>query len=116
MKVRIKKDIIKNYQNGSDLFLDDPEFAEILEALAGKTLEVDTEYLFRDEFDLKPIPGVSNDVIRVFIEDVDEIIDDERIGKAHCELCGETSDSLKKCTNCGSSDYLEPLITEEDYW
>ncbi|MDG0860350.1 hypothetical protein [Staphylococcus equorum] len=115
MKVRIKKDVKNNYLLDQDSYLDDYEFEDILDNIAGKTLEVDTEFMFPNEFNLKPIPGLTNDFIRVFIEDVDKVIDDIRSGKAHCELCGETSDSLEVCTHCGHSDYLEPLIPEEQY-
>lgn len=110
MKVKIKKDVKNNYLPYLD---EDYELEYILDNISGKVLEVDTEYLFQNEFNLKPIPGLTNEVMRVFIEDIDEIIDDARKGKAHCELCGETSDSLNVCTNCGHSDYLEPLIEDE---
>lgn len=115
MKVKIK-DNLEGYAISSDeYFLDEYELEDIAEKISGKTLEVDTEYLFKNEFNLKPIPKISNYTIRIFIEDVDEIIDDEREGKAYCELCNETSNSTEVCTHCGRSDYLEPLV-DDDYY
>lgn len=86
----------------------------IMENISGKIFEVDTSVLFKYEFNVKPMDNLFEDEIRIEIDYVEEVIDDIRKGKAYCELCNETSDSLEVCTNCGSSDYLEPLIDDED--
>jgi hypothetical protein len=91
-----------------------PKWEAILFELAGKTIEVDTEELFKHEFNTKPIPGITKKGIRIPEEYVEEVIDDVRKGKARCDLCNKTSDSDKVCTHCGRSDYLEVFF--DDYF
>ncbi|KAB7662870.1 hypothetical protein [Bacillus sp. B1-b2] len=85
----------------------------IMKQIAGKELEVDTESLFKYEFNTKEIIGVSKRGIRISDLYVEQILDDARIGKARCDYCEHTSNALQYCTHCGRTDCLEPFLEEE---
>lgn len=77
MKVKVRSDalelfLLDNYGQVSDYW------EQIFEKISGKILEVDTEILFEHEFNIKPIPGITNTEIRVFDDYVEKVIDDER--------------------------------------
>lgn len=116
VKIRIRKDAVELYvQEHTDwngVYRGSDKWERALSKIAGKEIEVDTETLFKHEFNTKPIPGVSKEGIRIMEEYVEEVIDDERKGKAYCELCEKTSESDKVCLYCGRSDYLEPFFDE----
>lgn len=117
MKIRIRKDAeefyIKEHTNWDGTYTGKDKWERAMKKIAGKILEVDTESLFKYEYNTKPIPGVSKRGIRIFDTYIEEVIDEERHGKSRCELCNETSDSTEICTHCGRSDYLEPFFDEE---
>ena len=73
MKVEIREDIYDNYPDADEMTLD------LLDMIAGQVLVVDTEFLFPDEFNVLLNPNDSDDFIRVFIEDVEEVYNDERV-------------------------------------
>lgn len=73
MKVKIREDIYDNYPNADEMTLD------LLDMIAGQVLVVDTEFLFPDEFNVLLNPNNPDDFIRVFIEDVEEVYNDERV-------------------------------------
>jgi len=116
MKIRIRKDALELYvqehTNWDGTYIGEDKWERVMEKIAGKEIEVDTESLFKHEFNTKPIPGVSKEGIRIMEEYVEEVIDDERKGKARCEFCEEVSNSTKVCTNCGRFDYLDPFFDE----
>ncbi|MGN8842557.1 hypothetical protein ACTNDN_07020 [Niallia sp. HCP3S3_B10] len=116
MKIIIRKDALELYiRQNTDYhghFIGDDYWEVIIEKIAGKTLEVDTEQLFKSEFNTKEIFGVTKKGIRIPEEYVEQIIDDQRIGKAKCEFCNCVSNSLNFCTHCGKVEYLEPFINE----
>ncbi len=90
--------------------LHSPEFAETLRKVEGQWLEVETEHLFRDQFNTAPVPGVSPSGLRLMIEDVEAIEDDVRQGVIKCNWCyGYDRDGDDKCDQCGKSEYLHPL-------
>jgi hypothetical protein len=119
MKIKIKKNAAQLYkEENSDWeggYFGDPVWEDRLQKISGKTLEVDTEALFKYEFNTKPIKGVSKEGIRIPEEYVEKVIDDIRKGKAHCDFCNNTSDSDKVCTHCGRTDYLEVFFDEDEY-
>lgn len=114
LKIRIRKDAVELYiQEHTDYrgnYTGKDKWERAMSKIAGKLLDVDTEMLFKDEYNTMPIPGVSKKGIRIFDSYVDEIIDDIRPGKARCDFCEKVSDSVKRCTNCGRTDYLEPFF------
>lgn len=73
MKVKIKENIYDNYPDADEMTLD------LLDMIAGQVLVVDTEFLFPDEFNVLLNPNDPDDFIRVFIEDVEEVYNDERV-------------------------------------
>lgn len=73
MKVKIREDIYDNYPDADEMTLD------LLDMIAGQVLVVDTEFLFPDEFNVLLNPNNPDDFIRVFIEDVVEVYNDERV-------------------------------------
>jgi hypothetical protein len=119
MKIRIVKNAlelyIKEHTDYRGRYTGKDNWKKAMKKIAGKILEVDTEMLFKHEFNTKPIPGVSKKGIRVFEEYVEEVIDDIRHGKARCELCNSISESIKVCSNCGSKNYLEVFFGEDEY-
>lgn len=115
MKVKVKK-------NALDLFIQDNSghvddyWEQVFEKISGKTLEVDTNMLFKYEYNLKPKKNILKESIRIFDGYVEKVIDDERKGKAYCSFCEHVSSTLDKCSFCGRSDCLEPFDDEEDYY
>lgn len=122
MKIKIRKNALQLYiQDNTDFsgyYFGEDRWELIFKKISGKTLEVDTEELFKYEFNLKPIKGVTKYEIRIFDDYVEKVYEDERSGKARCELCSRTSSSDHVCSHCGRSDYLEPFEDEiiEDYY
>lgn len=104
MKIKIKDNVETLYYKNTTS--PNYHYAEMLSMVEGQTLDVDTEYLFVDQYNTLPIPGVSTNGMRIFDVYVEEVIDDERPGKARCEWCGKTSNNVKSCTHCNKSDYL----------
>jgi len=86
-----------------------PEWEKMLEAIEGQWLEVETEHLFRDQFNTAPIPGISENGMRIMIEDISEIEDDIRGDVIKCHWCGGYADGSGKCGKCDRTDHLEPL-------
>lgn len=73
-------------------------YSQLLE-VAGTEIEVETEYLFRNQFNTVPIPDISENGLRVMEEYIECVIDDEREGKARCNWCGKTSSNLETCSH-----------------
>jgi hypothetical protein len=83
---------------------------KLLNMVRGKTLIVDTKYLFRDQFNTIPIRGVSDTGLRIMESAVVEVIDDIRINRSRCNWCGKHFESgVFFCPHCGQTDYIEPL-------
>lgn len=84
-----------------------------LKAIAGKILEVETKHLFKDQFNVGAIEGVSGIGLRIMVESVEEVIDDEREYMLRCTYCGEMSEvgyvTSERCPHCNQGDYLVPL-------
>jgi hypothetical protein len=102
MKIRIRSDAAKRYVD-SKMADRCPTCAshinwgwvEKLTRIQGRVLEVDTQFLFRHQFNVFPVPGVFPIGIRIVADSVAEVIDDVRPGKARCENCGRTFDACK---------------------
>jgi hypothetical protein len=115
MKIKIKDNASKIYWNNMNTTYRGAavppksmmNFGNMLEKINGMTIEVDTKYLFEDQFNTVPIPGVSELGMRIMEEYVEKVIDDERPGKARCNWCGNTSKSTMVCNKCYKSEYLE---------
>lgn len=91
-------------------FLWPPEFERMMAAVAGQWVEVETNHLFRDQFNTVPVPGVSELGMRVMERDTVAVEDDERVGTVKCSWCGGyDGDHDGLCDDCGKPDYLHLL-------
>jgi hypothetical protein len=113
MQVRLHEDAHLRYIARNRDFRGDRvnrEWVETLKKVDGQTLEVETEYLFSDQFNTAPIPGVSENGLRLMVGDVAEVIDDERPGRGRCQWCGKTvvMDKVRgdTCPLCEVAGYI----------
>jgi hypothetical protein len=113
MKIRIRKDARAAYigrcAHGLGFSPVNWVWAETLGKIAGKTIEVETEFLFSDQFNTVPIIGINNGKtgLRLMNSDVAEVIDDIRPTKVRCDWCGKTSDLVNEvCPHCGKHEYI----------
>lgn len=84
------------------------EWKEKMKQIQGMTLEVETDHLFLDQYNTGPIPGVSDQGLRVMAHVVTAVIDDVRPGLQKCGWCGAHSPQGKdKCPKCDKDEYLE---------
>lgn len=84
------------------------EWYKMLEQIQGMTLEVETDFLFNDQYNTAPIPGVSEQGMRIMDESVDAVIDDIRQLRKRCNWCGHHSDiNTPDCEYCGNAEYFE---------
>jgi hypothetical protein len=108
MKIQIKKDASSVYTrrqmvtHGGHI---NYEWAKTLEKIEGKEIEVETHYLFRDQYNTPPIPGVSENGLRIMQESVEAVIDDIRPSKGRCSWCGAVTPE-RPCIKCGQ-DMIE---------
>ena len=84
-----------------------PDRWDYLKPVSGMFLTVETDYLFGDQFNTAPVPGISESGFRVMMRDVAEIIGDVRPGRMRCNWCGKHSVRDEVCHYCGKSEYLE---------
>ena len=102
MQLKIKEDAgsiyVKNYYKGKSPQCCMPavtrEYADKITAIQGMTIEVETQYLWDDQFNTAPIEGISETGLRILDfkgekSIIEEIIDDARPGRARCGLCGK---------------------------
>ena len=91
---------------GRAMMPNERRFYEMLQKVDGQWLEVETDYLFSDQFNTVPVPGVSEQGLRIMAASVVDVEDDARPGKARCQWCGKTSTDLEACSHCGKDEYL----------
>ncbi len=119
MKIKIWKDAATYYHRrcykGARLncgMLHNSKFSKMLESVAGTWLEVETEFLFNDQFNTVPVEGVTEHGLRVMLEDVEEIEGDIRQGVVKCHWCGNQTrreNTADICVQCGKEEYLRHL-------
>lgn len=96
------------------------EWAEMLQKLEGKWLEVETDFLFKDQFNTPPIEGVSESGMRIMESMVEVVENDARKEMVKCQYCGKTEKWTRWyyrpesrqgafCPNCGNVGYAEAL-------
>lgn len=83
---------------------------DTLKQIEGKTLDVETDCLFQDQYNTAPVPGVSEHGLRIFDYAVERVIDDARCDKMRCNWCGKTNDKGEVCPSCGKKEYLEYFV------
>lgn len=91
------------------------KYAKIMKNIAGKTMEVDTRYLFPSSFNViykDPETG-EECIVDISGKFVTEIINDARIGKDKCLYCGKMADHKdvkdEICPFCKHCDMI-PII------
>lgn len=114
MEIRIKGDAHRVYRKeASQGGPFNGDWYDMLEAIAGRVIEVETDYLFKDQFNTVPIEGVSSNGMRIMASSVEEVIDDEREYMLKCAYCGQASEvshvDSRRCPHCTQGDYLVPL-------
>ena len=101
MQLKIKKDagsiFVKNhklqYQYSGGMSPQAREFGDKITAIQGMTIDVETKYLWYNQFNTAPIEGISKNGLRILdfkdeISIIEEIIDDARPSRAKCGSCG----------------------------
>lgn len=113
MQVRVREGAASLYENRTVISYRQPasqRYKKMLEQIEGKVVDIDTTYLFKDQFNTAPIPGVSEQGLRLTLHEVDQVIDDARPGKGRCNYCGATVPACERsdaCPNCGRCGYVE---------
>ena len=128
MYIKIKENASKLYQEEYPLRykrgegkIRDPQYNRewylLLKKIEGKIIEVDTQYLFKDQFNTIPIPEISKDGLRIMENLVEKVINDQRPNYYRCNWCGhKTPKTSPECENCGKSEYLEDLYPRSKIW
>lgn len=102
LRIRLKSNCYTNYSGN---------YAEKLELIKDEWIEIDTKSLFKEQLNTKPILGVTNVGLRIYQDDVEEVEDDERIGRAKCNYCGLWTDTGKPCPGCqNGSAYMKEFF------
>lgn len=84
-------------------------WANAVKAVEGMWVEIETDYLFEDQFNTVPIPHSSNGV-RLMAADVMAVEDDVRPFYKRCTWCGRpVPRDYLFCLHCGHSEYLVPF-------
>lgn len=112
MKVKVREDAATAYRQRRVISQKQPysdAWVKTLEAVQGMTLEVETEYLFEDQFNTAPIEGISDTGLRLMSSDIEQVIDDARPGRMRCHWCGKNNQVADTCPNCGKADHREPF-------
>lgn len=99
MQVRIKKNayvFVGNYSfnNSSE------KLRKFLKANEGKLIEIDSEFLFNDQYNTTSFideNGVLNSGFRIFDSMICEVINDKREGKGKCKYCGSMLNAGEIC-------------------
>ena len=111
MKIKIRADARNYYiaRCNCDRQPTNWDWADKMGMVAGMTLDVETNYLFRDQYNTTPIQAVSDSGLRIMDYLVEEVIDDARQGMARCNWCGTSTKADAPCSKCGKTEYLEPF-------
>ena len=109
MKVRIRDDAAASYEarqirNTQPI---NQDFYEQLKCVEGKKLEVETKWLFDNQYNTGPIDGVSENGLRVMDADVEYTILDVRPDLLFCDWCHNNSPrGATSCNGCDRSTHL----------
>lgn len=116
MRIHIRADVCKVYWseiNARGLRYcptnEEHKFGDMLRAIADTWVEVDTQYLFSNQYNTVPIAGVSESGLRLHDRHIDEIEGDTRDNVGCCGFCGnQTTGTITGiCKACLDSEYLD---------
>lgn len=104
MMIKVKANAAMLYRNRQNRWRRpiNQNWIKVLRKVQGKTLEVETEYLFKDQFNTKKY--------RIMEDMVEKIINDVREWYQRCDYCGinvRIEESV--CPRCKQSVYLRSL-------
>jgi len=120
MRIKIKSNAVAVYlREFRGATVPNLKWAEILRKIEGKWLEVETDYLFKGQFNTAPIPGVSGVGLRIMENCVEEVENDARREMVRCRYCGyvakwnkwyyEENEKGAFCVNCEKKGHAEAL-------
>lgn len=93
--------------NGNRDNLQVPEsFQRKLDIIRGRWIEVATKYLYNNEFATVKIPLISTGGMRINNREVEDVIDDFRIGRSRCDWCAHHTKTGLPCHSCKRSSNL----------
>ena len=85
-------------------------YRQKINEVAGCWLEVDTKFLFSDQFNTVSGKHPGNN-LRIMLRNVAEIKNDIRINRKFCRWCNHHSPiNAKSCINCNNSDHFEEFF------
>lgn len=86
---------------------------EGMKEIAGQWVEVETEYLFDNQYNITTPSGIG---LRIMQEYVMDVQDDARIGKGRCSYCGKVSEwqGIELCSKCGHYGYFKPFKCQHE--
>lgn len=79
---------------------------EAYEEIAGTWVDVETEHLFNNQYNVTTPSGLGLRVMQKYVEEVEN---DVRHGKMKCSYCYHVSLVSDQCEKCGETDYLKPF-------
>lgn len=84
-------------------------WAKAMKEIEGKWVEIDTRYLFNNQYSTVGVRHASNG-LRITEDDIVDIVDDARVGRSICNWCNRNCPSdFMFCPHCGKADRLEPF-------
>lgn len=111
MKIRIKENASAIYAKHSLIIIWD--YHDMIQAIEGKTIRVETDHLFFDQFNTVPIQNVSYLGLRIHNRLVEKVIGDIRHRYKKCVYCGKQQGiNSKKCPKCGQK-YFKYLTLKQ---
>lgn len=99
----------------SGRFIGNWEWAKKLEQLQNQKVEVDTDYLWQNAFNMKIKPYISKDGLNTVTcmhidEDcIETVINDKRIGRGICKYCHNHGPVDQGCPNNHDNKWFEPF-------
>ena len=80
----------------------------VIASIAGRWLEVETDFLFDNQFNTAPTEG-HDQGLRISSHYVEEIKGDARDGREFCTYCHGNGPAGEKCDRCGRAESLRPF-------
>lgn len=89
-------------------------YTEKLGIIQGTTVEVRTDHLFKNSFNVVMPDGTLLDLPERF---VDRVISDARAGQMKCSFCGNQQkiqkNCVQQCDKCHSDEHMSPLFSNK---